>query len=330
MTAGLVVTDECDDQVAARLWGRLFPNRPIDQARIDWQYRRGFCPGISPLIAIVEGSPVGHAGVIPVNVRGSAGDQTAIWFVDFALLSEWQRRGVGGKLAARWNQLGPLRLTTCNEKSMALFAKQGWIRSGAVTRYALPLTRRALSKRSSLATAVPAFALRSLARFRHRRNANVRDVPATLVLRELEERFSGCEDDLIRDQSWFRWRVAESPHRDEYRFAQCGAAWALYRLLVTPAGIRRLHILYVSPADEDVVETRRVLDSILHAAIAARTDLVWAVGSKESVRRRFATILPVHKEVLFASHSDSVTEGTVDPRRLNIQGIDSDLDTAHF
>ena len=52
--------------------------------------------------------------------------QLATWFIDFAVLPEFQGSGIGKELTRRWMAVGLHHLTFCNPMSIAIFKKFGW------------------------------------------------------------------------------------------------------------------------------------------------------------------------------------------------------------
>ena len=50
-----------------------------------------------------------------------------IWFVDFIILPEYRNKGLGKILTEKWMKISPYQLTFCNDLSLNIFKKFGWI-----------------------------------------------------------------------------------------------------------------------------------------------------------------------------------------------------------
>lgn len=64
---------------------------------------------MEPLYAIHEGQlVVGQAGLIPVNLKIKDRTELAVWHIDFQLVPEMQRKGIGQALTAAWMKSCPM------------------------------------------------------------------------------------------------------------------------------------------------------------------------------------------------------------------------------
>ena len=110
-----------------RFYGDAFPGRAgFLSKHWRWLYRVGSFPGIEPLVLVEGERVVGHAGAIPLTMSRLGQEATAIWFVDFSILPEFQGAGLGAKLTEAWMDLCPDRVTFCNDRSIRVFRKFGW------------------------------------------------------------------------------------------------------------------------------------------------------------------------------------------------------------
>ena len=90
-----------------------------------WWYRSNYL-GYEPIILIIDNKVVGQAGLIPVKIQIEKEILPAIWFVDFAVLSEYQGLGLGKILTKEWMNICPNQITFCNDHSLSIFKKFGW------------------------------------------------------------------------------------------------------------------------------------------------------------------------------------------------------------
>ncbi len=57
------------------------------------------CPNIVSLVAVAENEIVGHIFFSPVTIHGAKGDIRGMGLAPMAVAPEWQRQGIGSKLA---------------------------------------------------------------------------------------------------------------------------------------------------------------------------------------------------------------------------------------
>lgn len=117
---------------------RVWPNR-LNHNIWKWLNRTSYYNNKIPLIILHRNEVVAHAGIIPFKVLVDDKCYTASWFIDFAVLPEFQRQGLGIKLTKQWMEFSDLNVTFCNEKSMGIFKKFGWIESFKTYHHIYPL-----------------------------------------------------------------------------------------------------------------------------------------------------------------------------------------------
>src|SRR5215470_2346153 len=93
----------------------------------EWLYRVGAFEDRTALVVQRDEHVIAQAGMIPfwLSVRGKK--VTAAWYVDLAVRPEIQRSGFGGTLTLEWMKRNDIHVTFCNERSMGLFRKLGWV-----------------------------------------------------------------------------------------------------------------------------------------------------------------------------------------------------------
>ncbi len=218
---------DIDDRLLLDFYNIMYPGRR-NSFIWKWLNRSSFYDNKIPLVILYGGRVIAHAGMIPFNVYLDGKYYTASWFMDFAVLPRFQRCGLGAILTEKWMEFSDLYVTFCNEKSMGLFKKYGWVESfdTYLHRYLLmPFDRPRFIKsmplfiRKILNTAsLPFLGItyhkyaspinnicfydlnsNSLARF----NASLNMQDKTVV--------------PIRDSDYISWRLLNSPDKDRYR-----------------------------------------------------------------------------------------------------------------
>ena len=64
-----------------------------------WWYRYGYSK-YEPLIILSDGKVIGQAGIQPVDLKIKNEKFLAVWFLDFAILPEFRKKGLGKILPA--------------------------------------------------------------------------------------------------------------------------------------------------------------------------------------------------------------------------------------
>jgi GNAT superfamily N-acetyltransferase len=266
------------------------PDRPCPSSETwEWLYRPSFGPPCSALVVERDKRVVAHAGIIPfwLSVRDSK--FSAGWYVDFAVLPELQRAGLGRALTLEWMRLTDVHVTFCNARSMGLFRKLGWQESFDTRLHYFflkPLSHPSVLSRvdgrvpASVTAALNASA-RALFRtwygLRSRRAGSLELAPLSESLLAHFESTPRSDIGPIRDREYLRWRFLESPYRRQYRVAFLdGASLAIVRERHDKPRSRHVEILLVKD-DIPVLALRRLI-----AALA-----VWAVRRDHAYLRYY-------------------------------------------
>lgn len=195
----------------------------------EWLYRPRFFEGKTCLVMEQDNRVIAHAGMIPfwLSLRGQK--VSASWYVDFAVRPEFQRAGFGRSLTLEWMKPADVHVSFCNERSMGLFRKLGWVESFNTRLhhfFLMPLRHPAMLKRldrripDAIAAAVDAAArgvFRAWYGLQSRGAASLEFAPASETLLAHFESTPQSGIAPIRDAEYLRWRFLESPHRQAYR-----------------------------------------------------------------------------------------------------------------
>jgi hypothetical protein len=109
---------------------KAYPNRAnFFELNWKWLNHSDFYQNKVPLVLVYKNQVIAHLGMIPFNISASGELKTASWLVDFIVLPEFQRHGLGSMLTKEWMNFSDLCVTFCNKKSIGVLKKFGWIES---------------------------------------------------------------------------------------------------------------------------------------------------------------------------------------------------------
>jgi len=207
---------------------RVWPDR-LNHKIWKWLNRTSFYNNEIPLVILHRNEVVAHAGIIPFKVLVDEKYFTASWFIDFAVLPEFQRHGLGIKLTKRWMEFSDLNVTFCNNRSMGVFKKFGWIESFKTYHHIYPLLafdhpffvrhtpiiiRKVLNHLSSTFSNI----------IYHRYDTMVDNLKFDPVNKESLKEFMLThkvpEKNTVlpvRDTDYLKWRLLNSPDKEKYR-----------------------------------------------------------------------------------------------------------------
>lgn len=118
---------EVSENELIEFYGQAFENRMKFLPAIwRWLNRTDFYQNRTPLIVEIDKKVIAHAGMMPFFINLEGKKHTAAWFIDFKILDQWQRQGIGEILTKKWMEFSDCCVTFCNEKSIGVFKKTGW------------------------------------------------------------------------------------------------------------------------------------------------------------------------------------------------------------
>ena len=302
---------EADEGALRLFYADAFPERAeFLGAHWRWLYRVGRFPGVEPLVLLDGARVIGHAGAIPVVLERLGVRATAVWFVDFKVLPEFQGRRLGADLTRAWMALCPDRVTFCNDRSIRVFRKFGWrerfdarVRSLPVFGPARPVCRLLLAgaPRLSVGPLPPS--------------------PAGLAAALDDAGRSAVR--VVRDEDWVRWRLYENPRAAEYRLAEHGGVQAVVRLFDS-LGRRRAHLVHVGPGE--AAARARLVAGFARWAVEEGARSAWMATNDPELLAAASWRLPRGYGLRFAWHSDDAAVDRALSEGLATQALDSDHD----
>ena len=298
-----------------------------------WWYRIGHNE-FEPLILSIDNKIIGQAGLLPVDLNILESKVPAIWFVDFAILAEFQGKGFGQILTKEWMKICPNQITFCNNQSLGVFKKFGWKNNLSTKRFVRPInTLKFIPIVRRLKLNFVNRALRYLIKKKYSRNVsinpykigdNFKIISDSFKIKKIVENNGFAE--IIRDEKWLHWRLIECPYKKDIHFFEYKNNFAIVHIFLIE-NIKKLNILYTYSTDKPQKNELFIL--IINWAINNDIDLVWAVNTNTEFENIFSKILS--KSINFASWSlDQKISETLQNGLLDPQGIDSDIDSSLY
>lgn len=297
-----------------------------------WWYRNNYL-GYEPLILSYRNEIIGQAGLIPVKIRINNKTLPAIWFVDFVILPKFQGKGFGKILTEAWMKICPNQITYCNDKSLKIFKKFGWVENKFTQRLARPINPLKW---------VPFFKKFEFNFLDKLFKDNLKKkIDSTIKINpySFEENYKVIFDSfnknfkilsnnngIVRDEEWLNWRLMECPFKNNIRFFEYKGNIAIAHIFISNQ-IKRLNILYLLSINES--DENLLLNAIFDWSLNNSIDLIWANTNNSEQIKKFKNILPekFNKSMNFASwSSDEKVHEELKLGLNNSQGIDSDND----
>ena len=298
-----------------------------------WWYRIGHNE-FEPLILSIDNKIIGQAGLLPVDLNIFESKVPAIWFVDFAILAEFQGKGFGQILTKEWMKICPNQITFCNNQSLGVFKKFGWKNNLSTKRLARPInTLKFLPIIKRLKLNFVNRILRHFIKKKYSRNISINPYKINNNFKIINDSFKIKKivrnnefAEIIRDEKWLHWRLVECPYKKDLHFFEYKNNFAIVHIF-SIENIKKLNILYTYTTDQP--QENELLILIINWAINNDIDLVWAVNKNLEFENIFPKLLS--KPVIFASwSSDKKISKTLQNGLLDPQGIDSDIDSSLY
>ncbi|MBD1172040.1 GNAT family N-acetyltransferase [Pelagibacterales bacterium SAG-MED05] len=278
-----------------------------------WRYRSGF-NNFEPLVLIINNKICGHAGLISVDLKVEDKIEKAIWFTDFYVDSKYRTLGYGKLLTEAWMKICPIQITLCNDQSLKIFKKFSWSYNNNFIRKI---------KFYNFINILPAF--RKLDN-----SENFTDKLGNLRLEELnnktiskiikinEENFSQKSIGIVRDESWFKWRISDCPYKKDILIFSYENTY-----LITHVKKRNnLKILNIIYSSKDI--NSNLIKVFLDFSKRNHIDYLSYISKKNKL---IDLCLPWERKLNFAFYSDNQqTFKKIKENFSDIQYIDSDID----
>jgi hypothetical protein len=292
---------------------------------LKWYYRIGY-NAFEPIVIIVEDKVVGHAGLIPAEIENQGKKYSVIWFTDFAILPEQRSKGYGKILTKEWMKICSHQITFCNDLSLKIFKKLNWKYNFLVNRNIHPINPFKITpiiKHFSLNIAdnlTRYFLKNNLKEKKLIKSQKISDtIIQTLVKLEKEKKLNMAS--IARDESWFRWRLIETPYRDDIYFFEDGGEFIIGHIF-NQDKIKRLNILYTNSANNK----EGIFRTVIKWSIENKIDFIWHISSKfKNSNNIFSKFYKKNFNFAFNTSNPNLSQA-LEKGLVNAQGIDSDID----
>jgi hypothetical protein len=143
--------------------------------------------------------------------------------------------------------------------------------------------------------------------------------------RKLSKNFENYPS-IDRDNSWLHWRLMECPYKKDIYFFEYKNSFSIVHIYFVKK-IKRLNVLLTYSTEHS--EEIKLYKLITSWAINNNIDYVWAIHKNQDFKYIFPKIH--NKPLRFASwSSDNSTHKVMQSGFFDLQGIDSDIESAFF
>lgn len=254
-----------DESKLSAFYDSMYPGRTnLLKSHWKWLYRAKKLSNAIPLVIEDEGKVIAHAGMIPFEIIVEGKIRTACWYVDFSVLPEYQRQGIGIKMTEEWMNFGDLHVTFCNHKSLGIFKKFGWSEGEEAISHLLPLLpgnnrNWVKSMPGSMRAITNIVSDRLLYPYRKHSYPLTSCSVQKLDKGKLVDFYSkNSEPGTIKNPEYFDWRILSAPDKDSYKIFQASGCKA--KGLIKLKSDNNISVLSLSGSD--MSEKGRLVGSI--------------------------------------------------------------------
>jgi len=285
----------------------------------NWCYRLGFSQ-YEPLIIELNNNIIGHAGLIPVHFYQNQKKEDFIWFTDFIILPEFQKRGFGEILTEEWMQICKNKITFCNDLSLKIFLKKGWQVINNYERAIYPINIFKLLpilNKLNLSFLDKLFKKLIVKKIKNYNFLNTyklieKNIEKIISLEQIKINKSLS---ICRDENWFKWRLIDYPYFKDLIIFEYEEDVIIARLVIKN-NLKKINILlsYGRPNSQ-------IYKLVLVWCIENNIDFIWSVNN-HSCLNKFQSII-FKKKVNFAYN---ITDNIYFKNNIDLRAIDSDIE----
>jgi len=299
---------------------KVFLNRDeILINNFNWCYRLGFSQ-YEPLIIELNNNIIGHAGLIPVHFYQNQKKEDFIWFTDFIILPEFQKKGFGKILTEEWMQICKNKITFCNDLSLKLFLKKGWKVINGYERVIYPINIFKLLpiinkfNLNFLDKLFKKLIVKKVENYNFLNTYKLIEKNIEKII-SLEQKKTNKNFSICRDESWFKWRLIDYPFLKDLIIFEFEEDIIITRLVIKN-NLKKINILLSYNKLNS-----QIYKLVLVWCIENNIDFIWSVNNR-SCKDKFQNII-LKKKVNFAFN---ITDNTYFKDNADLKAIDSDIE----
>ena len=287
-----------------------------------WCYRNGY-NNLEPIIIEKENQIIGHAGLIPVEIKINEKKHLATWFTDFVILPEFRGKGYGKILTEEWMKLCPFQITFCNNESLRIFKKNGWEENLDYERVVIPINH------FKFIPIIKSFNLNKIRK--NFKNLFTQKIDNKSNFREfslLEEKISRLISldnkkninrnvYVVRDENWFEWRLIKCPYKENIHLFEYEndilVAHSFYK-----NNLKRLNVIYCTSKDNS-----EIFKLLKLWCLDNDIDYIWYIRNKKISDQKI-DFFSSKKKINFAFFLNNKSLNYTLQQGIDFQAIDSD------
>lgn len=312
----IVPAHEVEERALQDFYQTQYPDRALPSIW-RWLNRSTFSGQRTPLAVLYRDRVIAHAGAMPFRAVFKGTTYTASWYIDFAVMPEFQRQGVGMLLTKRWMDYADFYVAFANERSIGVLKKHGWIESFDTYLHCYllrPLHHPKFRRIPAMIRTASTVITDPLLRLRYRLfglspdRLRLDPVDATSLETFLVPRDSPVDDGRVvpvRDAEYVSWRLLDSPNRAHYRVASLdgvAGARAIIKLCETDPS-PSVDVLWTAPAAQPV-DIRTIVATLAHWGIRQGYGSLRFYTSSQALSRYLSrSLTPVVRHPRFACYS---------------------------
>jgi GNAT superfamily N-acetyltransferase len=283
----------------------------------QWLNRTDFYQNQTPLVIFSGEKVIAHAGMMPFFINLEGKKRTAAWFIDFKILEQWQRQGLGSILTEKWIEFSDCCVTFCNEKSIGVFKKIGWqenfnffLHFNFVHFFSHPAFVRKLPKILCKILNIiffPFFFILyktkaySKKQYKLEKLTDENFAQFYEIYKEKNQNFEHFTTP-VRDEDYVDWRILRSPNKEKYFIYICKNLRAI--VLIHDNHGKYIDVLWVSD-NRNKLEISKMIATLSFLAIKEKIAYIRFLTCKKDIsdylkRKTFSKI----KHIRFAFYSE--------------------------
>jgi len=305
---------EIDPSLLKEFYSNTFNYEKSISNNYMWKYRNGHNNCV-PIALIINNKICGHAGLIPTDLKLNGVKKQAIWFTDLYIEKKYRAMGFGKRLTNEWMKICPLKITICNDSSLNLFKKLNWKynnnfkRNIKILNYInlFPFFKNFKNTSNMIDT-----------QDKYLDVFSVNNKILSKIIEESNKILSKLITGLIRDESWFKWRILDCPYKKDIFIFHYKNKYLIAHIL-KKKNLKRMNIIF---STHDI--NKDILSLILTWSKKNNIDyLAYVADGKNLIKKK----LNFNKSINFSFFSDNKSEiNTINNEFTDIQYADSDLD----